>query len=413
VKKKWIILVLLLASHSTLTQVISGIIRDSLTNNPLPLAHIVNVDLNLGTFSNEAGEFSIRYDQLPFKLVVSHVAYQTKRITIDQSQGNLEIHVSSGITQLDDVVITNVSLEAIIKEAWKRNKALRKQEYFGKAFYRQITTVDEKATEVQESFYEVLYNNQGFERWQMTNGRYALNKFLDKKKKEKTPNSGNFSALSKVMGIYYDKSMPMIFPVGPLYQAVYEYELEDYSILEGDTLLVINCIPKPKFKSKNVFGGLLTIRQHDYALLNFKGTMKSLLMKKSDKYFKYYDLDLKQYTVEIDFTVRDNLTSSQLNYILVSKEYNHKAKDKKDWRHVKIESKLYFYKHQSSEGIKITKKKKGYLMLDDRKLISELVYDPDFWRLNPIVKRTLLEEDVIAAFDNEEAFVGTMFRKDN
>ncbi|MFT7055205.1 MAG: hypothetical protein ACJAXB_000485 [Candidatus Endobugula sp.] len=72
---------------------------------------------------------------------------------------------------------------------------------------------------------------------------------------------------------------------------------------------------------------------------------------------------------------------------------------------------MYFYKHESVEGIDIAKKKKGYLLNNDRDLIAELEYDVEFWRDNPIVKPTILEEEAIKAFENDKSFVGKMFKK--
>ncbi|MFT7055207.1 MAG: hypothetical protein ACJAXB_000483 [Candidatus Endobugula sp.] len=169
------------------SQIISGVVLDSAKQSPIPYVNIVNFDTRMGTFSNSEGSFSIAVEQLPARLMLTHVSYQSRTLVIDEINDDYEINLSLGVTQLYDVVVGNLDLEQIVKEAWKRNKALGNQDFFGQAFYRQLSKVDGEFTEVHESFYEVLYNNQGFNRWQMTNGRYAFKEFLDNSKKEKNP----------------------------------------------------------------------------------------------------------------------------------------------------------------------------------------------------------------------------------
>lgn len=151
-------------------------------------------------------------------------------MTIDELKDDFVVNMTLGVTQLHEVVVEHLDLEEIVKGTWKRNKALRKQEYFGEAFYRHISKLDYQFTEVHESFYEVLYNNQSFDRWKITNGRYAFREFLDDSRKEKTPFIVDFSSLSKIMKIYYESSASIIVPAGPLVKG-FSYQLEDYQII--------------------------------------------------------------------------------------------------------------------------------------------------------------------------------------
>lgn len=391
-------------------QKISGSIKNAKTGEPIPFVHLVNVVENKGTFTNELGEFSINYANLPVRLIISHVAYNTKSIDVESDAQPMKIRLDESKVQLANVVVSAVSPGSLVHEAWKKNKAKKNQRYFGKAFYRQITQINQEPVEVQESFYDIIYNNQGFHRWQLTNGRYALKDYMDEEKTELTPKYKNYSSLTKMIGIYHDGSMLFKLPAGKAYKRIYDFELEETRVIGSDTLMIIQCTPKEKYLKDRVFGGLLTIRKNDLALLNFKGRMYDPFLRNEKKHRRYIDLDHEYYSVEIDYTVNHGLSPVQLNFIRVTNRFKHRKKGEDKWLDMQIESKLYFYEHNQIVEWKIAKKPAGYLLKDDRKLISELTYDPLFWEQNAIVKRTPLEEAIIKAFDDGKAFVGEMFR---
>ncbi|MFT7055206.1 MAG: hypothetical protein ACJAXB_000484 [Candidatus Endobugula sp.] len=107
------------------------------------------------------------------------------------------------------------------------------------------------------------------------------------------------------MKIYYELSATIIVPAGPLVKG-FTYQLEDYKIIDNDTLLIINCQPIPKLKDKFILSGLLTVRKNDCALLNFKGESTHPFMSKKDPYFKYYEQQNNFKKIEIDYSVNAN-----------------------------------------------------------------------------------------------------------
>jgi iron complex outermembrane receptor protein len=80
-------LILALISYSSLSQTINGTISDLNTKEPVSGAHIYLKKLDKGAISDEDGNFQLittSKNELNDTLIISHISYQTKKITLNQ-----------------------------------------------------------------------------------------------------------------------------------------------------------------------------------------------------------------------------------------------------------------------------------------------------------------------------------------
>ena len=100
-REKILVWILLLISQFTFSQ-IKGVVKDSLTGNPIPFVNIWVENENIGTTSEEDGTFEIKTSEKSKNLIFSTIGFETKRYAID----NLStIVLKPTVYQLEDVVI--------------------------------------------------------------------------------------------------------------------------------------------------------------------------------------------------------------------------------------------------------------------------------------------------------------------
>jgi len=102
-KDKSIIWVFIVFSQFAFSQ-IQGIVKDSLSGKPIPYVNIWVENENIGTTTEENGEFNISVSQKRKNLIVSVIGYQKKIIKISQSKN---IFLSPSDFQIQEVIISN------------------------------------------------------------------------------------------------------------------------------------------------------------------------------------------------------------------------------------------------------------------------------------------------------------------
>ena len=89
-------------------QTISGIIKSETTNLPIEDANIYALRAQIGTITNDIGEFSLSKAKASDTLQVSHIGYLTAKIAIaDFKKSNFIIALKEDIETLNNVEITN------------------------------------------------------------------------------------------------------------------------------------------------------------------------------------------------------------------------------------------------------------------------------------------------------------------
>lgn len=80
-----------------------GIVKDSVTNDPVPYVNIWLHGESIGTTTNENGEFSFKSNLNGRKVILSSIGYKTKEVVISSKQEI--IFLKPEIIQLKEVVI--------------------------------------------------------------------------------------------------------------------------------------------------------------------------------------------------------------------------------------------------------------------------------------------------------------------
>jgi TonB-dependent SusC/RagA subfamily outer membrane receptor len=92
------------AKGSPQKQIVTGIVTDSLTGEPLPGVHVVIESTQTGTLTDLNGKYSFTRPDIGEVLVFSFVGYVTERITF-AGQPVIDLKLSQNVQSLDEVVV--------------------------------------------------------------------------------------------------------------------------------------------------------------------------------------------------------------------------------------------------------------------------------------------------------------------
>ena len=381
-----------------------GRVIDQTDGSPIPFASISIPGTYKGTSSNEDGAFEITVTKLPSELLISHLSHEKKLVYVYDEAQELEISLIPAQTVLQGITIKGkghkVSNYQLVKRAY--DKLGKTEMQYGKAFYRQKSKREGRFTEIFELFYDIQYSANGIEDWTVQEGRYAFQKeneydiFLYNK---------NFTLLSRMFPIRQPATESYIIPVNPDVKKLFDLELKDMIKFDERYIAVISFAPKPSVTYPAAIGELF-IDIENYELLKMKGTITDPSLEIigfNDKNSSWNNYQLK---FEISF-VEDHTTAGLLmDYVQIDHTFDYYYK-KESLGKINTSSVLTFYEHYKP----VKNKKLGGAInfeTSDMDVINGIGYNPSFWRQNPIVRRTPLEEKLILDFERNEAF-GVVF----
>ncbi len=88
------------------TVTISGIVRNSMTKDPIPSVSVVVKGSTSGTFTNENGAFKLTAAKTPVVLVFSSVGYETQEVTANSADAELEVTFVPASSLGQEVVVS-------------------------------------------------------------------------------------------------------------------------------------------------------------------------------------------------------------------------------------------------------------------------------------------------------------------
>ena len=99
-----LISLLVLIQNSFGQNTIQGVVLDASNNEEIMGANILVEGMNIGTFTDENGRFSLQINKpFPVSLVISFISFQEKKLTVSSSK-LLNIKLSASDNQLNQVV---------------------------------------------------------------------------------------------------------------------------------------------------------------------------------------------------------------------------------------------------------------------------------------------------------------------
>jgi TonB-dependent SusC/RagA subfamily outer membrane receptor len=378
---------------------INGIVIDKATGEPIPYCNIAVESLFTGTASNELGEFVLDVDALPTKLVFSHLNYEKQQLEISGTS-DLIIELVPLINILDEVVVADSKRDRyafeLARKAFKKADQNSNKRKHGRAFYRQKSKNGDAYSEFSEIIYDLQYTSRGIGDWEILEGRYALN--------PGGVHNKNYTLLSRLLTPLQPDTDDLIFPMHDDFESFYTVRIIEY-ISSGDDKIAVLWFKPKKSLQIPIFDAEVYVNTTSHELLKIVGSITHdnlKLVKLTEKNSSW-----KDYSISYEIAYRqDSVLKSVIDYVKIDQEFDYYKNDSLEF-HTASTSNLTFFEHYTPTsrkklGGQFRKNKSDWQKLD------EIGYNERFWEDNPIVKRTPVEEEVIASFEKDEAF-GSIF----
>ena len=374
---------------------ISGKIIDKETGEGIPYCSIATASSSAGTASNELGEFVLKIDSLPAKLVFSHISYGQQVVTVSKVS-EMTVSLNPLVASLDEVVVIADKKDGVakklVKKAYEKTSNTSGKQHYGKAFYRQKSKNGDDYSEFSEIFYDLRYSSSGISDWNIVEGRYAL--------REDAVYNRNYTLFSRILRPLQPNTEELIFPLHPSFEVYYDVKVIEIIQSGNSKIAVVQFKPKSTIKTP-IFEGRVFINTGTHDILKIIGTIArdDLKLSKLNTNNGYW----KNYNISYEITYKQHNTASLvLDYIKIDQEFDY-FKDESLQYHTVTTSNLTFYEHYSPTsrrrlGGQITRNQ------SDWDNLNEIGYNERFWANNPIIKRTPVEEEVISSFEKDNAF---------
>ena len=267
-KKIIFLFILLLNIQNALgNSLITGIIKDAETNEPLPIANIYIKDTFIGTISNIEGNFKLEIPKVPAEIVVSYIGYETKKIVIKKEKNqNLNILLNPIAVKMKEVVVYSDQEDPAIgimrkvianKIKWK-NKL---KSFRAKAYTRSKVENENSIVSISESVSK-LY-------WEVEKG--SREEFIAKKTSKRMSYLTDMSVGAKnILNFSDDNIMLMthkfVGPTNPETFDYYDFKLTGERKLNNKIVYDIKVLPKSKLQP--LFSGRISVLDEDFAMID-------------------------------------------------------------------------------------------------------------------------------------------------
>lgn len=378
---------------------IKGKTIDYNTGETIPFCSIMIDGTQTGTSSNELGEFEITIASLPAKLIFYHVSYQKQFLVISDPKKEIIVKLSPLVNVLDEVVLknsknkTDLQAKNLAKKVFNKITLLaQNKKKFGKAFYRQKTKSNNSYTEFSEIIFDIKYDLKGINNWSILEGRYAL--------KEASINNKNFSRFSQLLKSFQPDTDDIIFPLHNKLEDYYDVRIVDAFKDNNTTITVLSFKPYKHVKTP-IFIGEAYINTTTNELLKITGT----ITKDDFEFIKFTNKNAHKENYNLSFNIafkKGNNQETLIDYIKVDQTFDY-FKDQRFETKISTTSSLNFFEYYTPTS---SKKLGGQFKRNtsDWQKLNTIGYNQKFWENNPIVKRTPVEKEVIAAFEQKNAF---------
>jgi hypothetical protein len=372
-------------------QTLQGKVIDEVTGNGIPFVSVGIVGTNNATVSNENGDFILKVATYPVKLRVSHVSYLLVEMTVSAPQEKLVVNLKPASITLSEVTIDPFRAQKIVKQALEKAKVAAALNYYLNAFYRQLTTVDNKASQIYELFYDLKWNTRSVQGWIAKKSRYAQNS------QETMFSLENLSYLTfKNSGYLLPEKGGNFVNLTTL--PSYQITIEKYIEQSDQKVAVISCRFKNAKRNRYYVNTIYYIGVDDFKIYRVENSLFNIPMDINGSTPKFPPITTTIATFNSHDTPLPVLESVSTKMFL---KLNANGRE----MNANVSSLLIVYK---VDGLSSDQ---DYNSLDrktkDRAVVESIKYDAAFWKDNPIVKQTTLEDSFIKMMESKSAF-GTM-----
>ncbi|HTM99587.1 MAG TPA: carboxypeptidase-like regulatory domain-containing protein [Pedobacter sp.] len=372
-------------------QTIQGKVTDARTGEGIPFVSLSVVGTNTATITNENGEFTINVQKLPAKLRFGHVSYRLLETTIDKEEP-VNIKLAPAAIDLNEVVIRPHEGRDLLRSALLNAREHINTLFFANAFYRQLTTTNNRPTEIHELFYDLSWNIKHVQGWTAKQSRFA--EVIDPLKF--SLNNQSFLTFSYAGYLFPDKKKRY---VSVKYLADYDIEIDRYIEQKDQDIAVITCKLKKTRKNQFYVNSTYYVGVKDQKIYRLENKIYNLPLDLSPALsFKFPPIVSTIATFNGDNSPTPVLESiaTKVYLSLYANDRELNSVISSLLTVIKIDNQL---KNQQFQNLNSN--------IKDKKVIESIKYDADFWRNNPIVKKTSLEDNFIKMMESKNAF-GTM-----
>lgn len=392
-KNCFIFLLLLLSYSSAFAQVIQGKVTDEKTGEGIPYTSIGVVGTNQVTVTNESGDFEFKVNSLPVNVRFNHVSYLIAEVNISIKE-KINIKLKQANITLNQIVVTPKNGEKLLIAALNYAKENTNQFIYSKGFYRQLTTINDDPSEIYELFYDLKWNPENIKGWSAKKSRFAA--------VAETPNFtiNNQSFLTFIFsGMLLPKESGKHISLETIKN--YTISIKGYIEQKDLSIAIITCKIKRPSKNKMYVNSTYYIGSKNMHIYRIENELNNLTNNVKD--VKDYKT-VKPSVLTTISTFKANGGKIPILESTATKLTVNFTSDKQPY-HINVTSLLTIYQTDTSL------KNKEFVSLDvnirDKKVIESIKFDADFWRNNPVVKRTNLEATFIKMMERKQAF-GTM-----
>lgn len=386
---------------------LTGRVVDASSGDPIPFVNVAIADIYKGTSTNINGEFLLKLDSLPVKLIISHISYE-KLVKLIEDTAQINIALNPGKLILKELFIQDDRKGKyaynLLTRAYDMAVRHSRNWKYGLAFYRQISQNADDYSELYEIFYDTRYSSQGIEDWAIQEGRYAM--------KTETPSDNfvfnkNFTLLTRLATMFQPETDTYIMPVNSMASAYFDAKVKELRNVEGRKIAVVDFKPLKQLKQPAMEGEIM-IDIDTYEILKLHGVIRSdklniVALTNSEGYWKNYVLG-------IDIAYKPMDDDLYLDYISVNQTFDYYLNNQFDHK-VSTNSYLTYYEYYHPEKFKRLGGRLIRYSKSDREILDKVGYNKRFWNENPVVKRTPIEEQVISSFESVRAF-GSIYLND-
>lgn len=370
-------------------QTIQGKVVDELSGEAIPFVSIGIVGTNNTTVTNDAGEFVLKNITLPAKLRYSHVSYLLLEDEIT-SANNLFVKLKAAAINLKTVTVDPYRGQRLVKAALEKTKEFENEYFYGKAFYRQLTSINGKASQIYELFYDLKFNVSNVNGWIAKQSRFAISNdgvaF--------SMNNQSYLTFLFAGSLFENRKAGKFVTLNTLKD--FEITVERYIEQKEQDIAVVSC--KYKGKKKQFYtNATYYIGVDDSKIYRMENSIFNLPLK----------VNATSKIPPIVTTIATfNGNNSPIPVLenISTKLFLNLSAGGRSIAPV-ISSMLTVYqidKNLSTQQFTQLNRK-----IQDKATVESIEYKPDFWKNNPIVKQTALEDSFIKMMESKSAF-GTM-----
>jgi hypothetical protein len=394
--KKYLIVFLLITFVAKLhAQNLQGKVIDEVSGLGIPFASVAVLGTSNVTITNENGDFVLKLPLFPAKIRCSHVSYLLSEISLNNNPAAvLEFKLKPASISLNEVTVDPYKGLRIIKAALELAQKFENQNFYANAFYRQLTTLNGNPSQIYELFFDLEFNVKRIQGWVAKESRFA-----------ETTDDIAFS-LNNQSYLTFSYAGYLFPNSGGKYITLknlsdYQIEVEKYIDQTEQKIAVVTCKYKSAKRNQYYINSTYYIGIDDHKIYRVENSVFNLPIKFTEATAKIPPILTTVATFNgtkqsipilesistklfLSLNVKGRELNSHINSLLTVYEVNDKIKNQ-----------------QFSTLNKNTK---------DKTVIESIVYNADFWKDNPIVKQTTLEDSFIKMMESKSAF-GTMINQ--